>query len=242
MMQYARSLVFIVFMYALMLAMGVALAPMAAWSRQGAWWALHRYTDIVLWAARRLCGLRVEVRGRVPTEDVIVASKHQSFMDILILTNVLPRPRFVMKRSLRWTPILGFYAMRVGCAPVDREAGARAVRDMVARMRAAAADSGQTVIFPQGTRLAPGAKAPYKPGVAALAMALRQPVVPASTNCGMFWPRRGLLRRAGVATLEFHDPLPAGLPKRELLARLEEVIEAGSARLEAEARAQLEGR
>ncbi len=231
MIQYARSVVFIVFMYGLMLVMGVALSPLAMLSREGAWWALHRYTDIVLWALGWMCGLKVEVRGAAPTDDVIVASKHQSFLDILILTNRLPRPRFVMKRSLRWAPVLGFYAMRVGCAPVDREAGARALKGMVAQLRAEQGGTGQIVIFPQGTRVAPGAKLPYKPGVAALALALGQPVVPVSTNCGMFWPRIGVLRKPGVAVLEFHEPIPPGLPRKVLMARLEEVIETASERL-----------
>lgn len=236
MIQWLRSFAFLIYVYGMMLVMGVVMAPLALWSREGAWWALRRYSDVVLGAMPWFVGLRAEVRGEIPSGDVVIASKHQSFLDILILTNVLPKPRFIMKRSLRWAPVLGAYAMRVGCAPIDRASGPSALKAMLSHMRAPGRGDGQIVIFPQGTRVAPGVSVDYKPGVAALAAGLGRTVIPAATNGGAFWPRKGVLRKPGVAVLEFLPPIPEGLPRRALMARLESEIEDASDRLLAEAR------
>src|SRR5690554_6897504 len=127
-----RSLVFDAMLYGLMLVMGILCAPMALWSVDGAYAAIRAYCRAALWLLRVICGLRVEVRGEVPTGDVIVCSKHQSFLDILILSATLPRVSFIMKRELRWAPILRFYAMRIGSTPVARGKRSRAMKDMVA--------------------------------------------------------------------------------------------------------------
>ncbi|MGG7566244.1 lysophospholipid acyltransferase family protein [Rhodovulum sp. DZ06] len=235
--QYLRSLVFFVWMYGLMAVMGVLGAPFAIASRRGASRVMWLYTEIVLRSMALICGLRAEVRGPVPTGEVVVASKHQSFLDILILFNALNDARFVMKRSLRWTPFLGVYAMRIGCAPVNRGAGAKAAQGLADHAEARRGSNGQTIIFPQGTRVAPGATAPYKGGVHGMAEALNVPVIPAATNAGLFWPRLGILRKPGVAVVEFLPELEPGLARKEMTRALEAVIEPASDALAAEARA-----
>ena len=235
--QYLASTVFLIWMYGLMLVMGILCAPLALWSREGANWVIHAYLDLILPVHRALCGLRPEVRGAIPEGVAIVAAKHQSFLDIFILADALPRPRFVMKESIKWTPILGFYAMRIGCAPVNRGAGGAAVEQMVTRDAAVRDEAaGQTIIYPQGTRVAPGAHRPYKGGVHALAESQGAPVVPVATNAGVFWPRYGVLRRPGLAVVEFLEPLPEGLSRKEMTAALEAAVEPASDRLIAEAR------
>ena len=179
-----RSLVFDLFLYGLMFVMGVLMAPLAAVSRAGTYWVIHTYTSIVLGALRVICGLRVEVRGKVPQDEVIVASKHESFLDILILANVLPRPKFVMKKQLKWAPVLGFYAMRMGCAPVDRGRKREAMTQMVSDLDDAGQEPGQIIIYPQGTRTLPGAKLPYKIGAGVLYTRFGHPCVPAANQCG----------------------------------------------------------
>ena len=229
-----RGLALVIWTYGLMAVMGLAFAPLVL-ARPGDWAlrSVKLYVPLVLGAARILCGLRVEVRGEVPRGEVIVAAKHQSFLDILILLRVLERPRFVMKQSLLWAPVLGFYARKIGCVAVDRAAGARALRAMVAE---AAGGSGQMVIYPQGTRVAPGATAPWKGGAAALYAALSVPCVPAATNAGVFWPRKGVARHPGTAVVTFLDPIPLGVPAGELMRMLRARIEAESDALLAEAR------
>lgn len=235
-MNHLRGLIHILWTYALMAVMGLACAPVVAVAPRS--WTLtivKLYVRLVLGGARLICGLRHEVRGEVPRGEVIVASKHQSFLDILIIVRALDRPRFVMKKSLVWAPVLGFYARRMGCVAVDRGARGRAVREMLART-SAHREAGQLVIYPQGTRVPPGAMAPYKVGVAALQEALAVPCAPAATNAGLFWPRKGVWRKPGTAVVEFLEPVPPGLPRRALMDKLQREVEAASDALMREAR------
>ena len=183
---------------------------------------------------RAICGLRVELRGALPTGPAMIAAKHQSMLDVFILYRFLPRPRFVMKRELTRAPIFGWFALRVGTVPVDRGGGGAAMRDMVGKMTNGGAAFGQLVIYPQGTRVPPGAHKPYKIGVHALYEATGLPCIPAAGNAGLFQPK-GLRVRSGVAVVEFLEPIPPGRPRAEFMARLEHEIETASAELAAEA-------
>lgn len=229
-----RSLAFDLALYGTMAVMGLAFAPAALWSVNGAYWAIKTYARTSLWLLEKICGLRCEVRGPVPEGPVIVASKHQSFLDILILAHALPRPKFIMKKELRWAPVLGLYALRIGSTPVDRGARGRAMKDMVSHV-GRAEDEGQLVIYPQGTRVLPGAKLPYRVGAGVLYHRLGRVCVPAATNVGVFWSRRSPYRRPGLAVIEFLDPIPPGLPVQEFMARIEAVVETQSDRLMREA-------
>lgn len=232
-----RSLLFDTLLYGLMGVMGLALAPAAAVSRRAALWSIQSYCGIVLWLLRAICGLKVEIRGEVPSGRVLVAAKHQSFLDVLILSRVLPEPQFVMKAELKWMPVLGFYAWRIGCTPVVRAQGARALKRMVSDLdRQGQALTGQVVIYPQGTRVAPGAHVRYRPGAGAIYARHAMPCVPAATNSGCFWGRRSLLRRPGVAVVEFLPVIPPGLPAQAMMAEIEARVEAASDALIAEAR------
>lgn len=236
--QWALSTIFIAQMY---LAMGVAalvFAIPAMISREAAVAGVHAYCRWVIFSARILIGLRTEVRGPVPQGPVLVAAKHQSFFDIIALGATLPRPRFVMKRELIYTPILGQFALRIGCVPVDRGARGKAVARMKAEVARTADFPGQLVIYPQGTRVAPGAKASYKVGAGLLYLQLDQACHLMATNIGHFWPKRGIYRRRGTAVIEFLDPpLAPGLTLAEAMATMETRIEEASDRLLDEARA-----
>lgn len=229
-----RSLIFDAALYGLMAVMGLAFAPAALWSVNGAYWAVKSYARASLWLLEKICGLRCEVRGKVPEGAVIVASKHQSFLDILILARELPRVKFIMKKELRWAPVLGLYALRIGSTPVDRGARGRAMKDMVSHV-GQGEEEGQLVIYPQGTRVLPGAKLPYKMGTGVLYQRLGRVCVPAATNVGVFWARRSPYRRPGLAVLEFLEPIPPGLPVQEFMARIEAAVEVESDRLMREA-------
>ena len=233
--QLARSLVFIGQMYVAMLVLAVAFLPLVLVRREYALTACHTYCRYVRWSAAWMVGLRSEVRGTVPDGAVLVAAKHQSFFDILLIFGALPRPRFIMKKQLVWAPILGWYALKVGCVPVDRGRRGAAIRQMLKRVEAGAEKPGQLIIYPQGTRVAPGAHKSYKVGTAVLYQELGQDCVPVATNVGVFWPRHGLYRKPGLAVVEFLDPIPAGTEPRAFMAELESVIERHSDRLMAEA-------
>lgn len=238
-MAHLRGSVFLLIFYALMLVMGVVGSPVVLWRQDWtrAWMKLHNRIAFAL--LRALCGTRIEVRGTVPTGRVIVAAKHQSMLDVLVLFNLLPEARFAMKRELLLTPVFGLYARRAGAVPIDRSAGAEALE----RLRATFAEvGGQVVVYPQGTRVRPWDRQPYRRGAATLYASLERPLVPAATNAGHFWPRRGLARHPGTAVVEFLDPIAPGLGVAEARARIEAVVEGASDALGHEAEAALGAR
>jgi 1-acyl-sn-glycerol-3-phosphate acyltransferase len=188
---------------------------------------------------RWIVGLDHEVRGRenLPPGPCLIAMKHQSAWDTLILPVLLGDPAVVIKRELKLVPFYGWYATRAGSIFVDRKGGAAALRDMVTQAKRAVAQGRKIVIFPQGTRTAPGEHGPaYQPGVAALYQALGLPLVPAAVNSGLFWGRRAFNKRPGRITLEFLPPIPPGQPRRTVMAEMESRIEAATERLVAEGR------
>ncbi len=234
--QYVLSFLFILQMYVALAIVGIGLFPWALFSSRGAFFAVHIYCRWVRFSAHWMVGLRSEIRGEVPQTEVIVASKHQSFFDILILSSVLPKPKFVMKASLKYAPVIGWYGRQIGCVAVDRSKGGRAVNQMVTGMQnPKSPKGGQLIIYPQGTRVAPGVDKVYKVGVGALYEALGQTVIPAATNVGVFWPRHGVLRKPGLAVIEFLPPIPPGVPLTDFLVQLRETIEPASDKLMEEA-------
>ena len=229
------SVVFIVQMYLAMAVLAVVFAPFALVWRAAALTACHTYCAWVILTARLLCGIRSEVRGTPPTGEVVIAAKHQSFFDIILIFHAVPRARFIMKRELMFVPFLGQYALRIGCIPVDRGKRGAAITKMKADVAKGAGFPGQLIIYPQGTRVAPGARLPYKIGTGLIYDQLGQPCVPVATNVGVLWPKRSLLRTPGTAVVEFMEEIPPGLPVPAFMRRLEEMIEPASDRLMAEA-------
>ena len=135
-----------------------------------------------------------------------------------------------------WIPLLGWYMVRAGCIPIDRRAGPKALRRLIVRAKQALARGQTIVIFPEGTRVAPGAQRPYLPGVAALYSQLNVPVVPVAVNSGLFWGRRSFRKRPGRIVLEFLPPIAPGLPRRDFATKLQQRIETASNALLIEAR------
>ncbi|NOC84881.1 1-acyl-sn-glycerol-3-phosphate acyltransferase [Ruegeria sp. HKCCD6228] len=226
--QWVRSLIFMIVIYAWMLILGIVFLPYALFSKAGALRACKTYARSTMWLARWMVDIRCEVRGTVPTNEVVIAAKHQSFLDIIIIFDAIPHGKFIMKRELLFTPVIGMYARRLGCIPVNRGKRGAAVTKMVKDVSKEFSEPGQLVIYPQGTRVAPGAKKPYKVGTAVLYEGLGFPCVPVATNAGVFWPRTGVMRKPGLAIVDFLDPIEPGVGRDEFLARLEDVIETRS--------------
>ncbi len=228
MLQWIRSFVFIIQATIAMPVIGLLFAPWAMFSKTGAYTACKTYAAWCMWTARWLIGLRCEIRGQVPDGEVLIAAKHQSFLDILMIFHALPRAKFIMKREILWTPVIGQYTKRMEMIAVDRGKRGKAISKMMEDVNAGRIEPGQIVIYSQGTRVAPGAHVPYKVGTAVLYTQLNQPCIPVSTNAGYFWPRRGLYRRPGVAVVEFLTPIEAGLTKEAFMAELETRVERAS--------------
>lgn len=233
--QWTRSLVFNAQMYVAMLVVGLIYMIPAIISPRGAIAGCHAYCRYIRWSASWMIGLKCEIRGEPPTDEVMVAPKHQSFLDVLMIYGAMPRGKFIFKAILKYAPVIGQFGLRIGCIPVDRGKRGQAIKKMVADVQAGHAMPGQLIIYPQGTRIAPGVKAPYKIGTGALYRELGQPVVPVATNVGVFWPKRGVLRQPGTAVFEFLPRIEPGLDVDVFMARLETDIETASDRLNKEA-------
>ena len=195
---------------------------------------LRSYAGMVLGLLRLVCGISLRVTGReyLPTGGAaLIAAKHQSAFDTLVWLHLLPDACYVLKQELLKVPLWGVLARKSKMIAVDRQAGGRAMRQMLVEAKAAAAAGRQVVIFPEGTRVAPGERLPYQPGILGLASALRLPVIPVATDSGRCWPRRGLAKRPGVITVALLPPLPVGLGREALLPALQLAIEAETDRL-----------
>jgi 1-acyl-sn-glycerol-3-phosphate acyltransferase len=213
--------------------------PRAVTMRFGRFWS-----SSVLALLKLIVGLDHQVRGLhlVPRDGCIIAMKHQSAWDTLIVPVVLGDPAPVLKRELLLLPFYGWYAGRAGCIGIDRKAGAGALRRMLAQARPVVAARRPIVIFPEGTRVAPGEHRPYQPGIAALYQALALPIVPAAVNSGLYWGRRSFAKRPGRIVLEFLEPIPPGWPRPRLMAELERRIESATAALIREGEAAQSGK
>ncbi|ETA52779.1 lysophospholipid acyltransferase family protein [Ponticoccus alexandrii] len=234
-MRWVLSLIFVVQMYAAMAVLGIVFLPWALFSARGARAACKTFCVWVRFTARVMCGLRTELRGEVPTGEVLIASKHQSFLDIILIFSVVPAGKFIMKRELMFAPVIGQYALKIGCVPVERGKRGQAIAKMLRDVEQGSAEPGQLIIYPQGSRIAPGVRAPFKVGAALLYEQTGQTCVPAATNVGLFWPRKGILRKPGLAVVEFLPPIAPGLSREDFLKRLEHDVETASNRLMLEA-------
>lgn len=233
--QWTRSLIFVGQMYLAMAVLGLLFAPFAMLSVRAAYAAIHTYCRWVMWTASWMVGLKSEIRGEIPSGEVLLAPKHQSFFDIIMIASAIPEPKFIMKASLAYAPFLGQFGKRIGCVPVDRGRKAEAIQQMVDGVMREDAPKGQLIIYPQGTRVAPGAQKPYKIGIYVLQKETGQKVIPAATNVGVFWPRVGIYRKPGLAVVEFLEPIEGGAPKETFMAHIEDVVETRSNALMKEA-------
>ena len=231
-MQAARSLLYVVLFYVWTVAFVLLFTPILFGPQSWSLWMFKIWSRGVT-GMLRICGIRVEVRGRehMPTGAALVAPKHQCMLDVFVQFAWLPSSVFVMKRELGWIPWFGWYAAKAGAIPIDRGGHANALRKMVRDAKARFAKARQVVIFPEGTRGAPGVAGDYKPGIAALYRELNVPVYPVATNSGVHWPAHGFMRFPGTIVFEYLEPIPPGLKRAEFMRILEERIETASARL-----------
>jgi len=229
----ARSIIFNVLFYVNITVRMTLGLPTIALPHAFILGVLRGWSRSSLWLVQAVCGISVEWRGRekIPHGACIVACKHQSAWETFALFAILDDPTYVLKRELMWLPLFGWLATKAGMIPIDRAARVSSLARMAARAREEIARGRQIVIFPEGTRRAPGAEPRYLPGVAYLYAETELACVPVALNSGLFWPRRSWRRLPGTVLVEVLDPIPPGLDRRTFLARLQSVTEEATARL-----------
>ena len=227
---YLRSIAFAGWMFISAVALGVLCLPLMLASPRVAMLPIRLWARGQFWALRVLVGARVEVRGRdrLPTGGYLLAGKHQGMLDTLVAMTLTPWPCIVLKRELAWIPIFGWYARKARMIVIDRGGGVGDVRQMVEAARTALAQGRQVLIYPEGTRRAPGAPPAYKGGIGLLYKELGVQCAPVATSSGEVWPAHGLLKFAGSAIYEVLPPIEPGLARRVFMATLERELEAAS--------------
>jgi 1-acyl-sn-glycerol-3-phosphate acyltransferase len=188
--------------------------------------AVKLWARSILWGLRAICGIAFRIEGaeNTPRGGAIVAANHQSMWETIALFALLPDAVMVFKRELARVPAYGWWALRTGSIPVDRAAGAKAIRALTKAAKSRIAEGRQIVVFPQGTRVRVGERGPLMPGVAAIYMATGAPCTTVVHDSGRFWRFPGRLtslKTPGIITVRIQPRIDAGLGRRTFIAELE---------------------
>ena len=204
-------------------------------------WHVKMWNNIPMpflrWALKIVCGLDIEVRGKrnISQNGVIYASKHQSAMETYVLTTIIKKGAFILKKELTYIPVFGWAQALYGMINVNRASGGAAMRNLLREARKALAKKRPIIIFPEGTRTKAGTKTEYKSGIYFLVENLKVPVIPVALNTGLFWKKNSFLRHKGKVVIEFLPQMPDNLSKQEFMSELESRIEAKCQEINAEA-------
>ena len=228
-----KDIIIAIIIYALLGVMGILLLPYASRSKEKCLRVIRLYCDVVFWILKTFYNIKILVRGQVPDNSAsIVCSKHQSFLDVLILLKALPEPKFIMKSELSWIPVLATYARKIGCFNVKRNDKARSWHALKEAINKEAENqSGQLVIYPEGTRTKPGQEVKYKKGVLVLFSNLKRPLYLVSTNAGVAWSKNGRFKDNATAIINFVEKINYSKKKGLNLDYIKENIERDSLKL-----------
>jgi len=234
-----RSLLFNTFALLFHGVLIIGLTFLLPFPRPWAQMVVRLWTKALVVALKVIVGLDYEVRGleNLPDGPAVIVSKHQSAWDTFVFYLFASDPNYILKKELTDIPFWGWCARKCGAISVDRDGGGVALKKMVRDTQDRIAQGRQVIIFPEGTRSAPGAHHPYQPGAAAVYARAEAPVIPVALNSGLFWGRRSFKKQPGVITIEIMPPMPKGLKRREFMAELETRIEGATDKLIDEAKA-----
>ncbi len=232
-----RSVAFNLLFYMTLVVLMIVGLPTMLGGRRAVFALASAWRAVSVWLLEHICGLKVEYRGieNIPPGGVLIAAKHQSFLETFALLKYAPDFAIILKRQLTYIPLFGLYLIVSKQIAIDRTRGRQAFRQIASAARPVLASGRQIFIYPEGTRRPPGAPPRYKQGVAAIYAETGATCLPVAVNTGLFWRRRGFIRRPGLAVIEYLPPIAPGLDREEFAARLQTAIETACARLNAEA-------
>jgi 1-acyl-sn-glycerol-3-phosphate acyltransferase len=190
---------------------------------------ISQWSRVVSWLARVIVGIRYRVEGleNLPSEPVVILAKHQSAWETIVFQQIFPPISFVLKKNLLYIPFFGWGLALFSPIAIDRAAGREALKQIEAQGRARLKAGFWVLIFPEGTRVAPGATGKYQAGGAYLATKAGVPVLPVAHNAGRFWPKNGFLKYPGEIVVRIGPPIPThGRKAAQVLADSESWIEA----------------
>jgi 1-acyl-sn-glycerol-3-phosphate acyltransferase len=222
-MLYIRSLAFNFVFYINLIAQMILWTPYYFLSpRHRAWFVPKFWSRSSLWLYDMIADTKSEITGQenLPEGSFILAPKHQSFWDAIAFLPYLRDPLYILKRELTWIPFFGWYILKMRMIPVNRGKRSLALKQAVVDTKREMAHDRQLIIYPEGTRRAPGDEPSYKYGIVEIYAQLGLPVVPVAHVAGLYWPRRKFLRFPGTIKARFLPPIPPGLDREEFMARL----------------------
>ena len=216
---------------------GGALFPGAIFSKRIADKVTPPWTAGALWLAKHICGQEYEFRGEenIMYQHMIIASKHQSAFEIIVLLNQFPRARFVIKRELIWVPVFGWYLWRIGMVPIKRHKSGKLMDAVIEGSRRILHQRRPLIIFPEGTRTEAGQIGKHQPGAALVYDHFKLPIMPVAVNTGYYWPKKRTVKMAGTSVIEFLPTIQPGLSFRQCLKQLKNSVEDASQALYEEA-------
>ena len=220
-----RSLLYAAIFYPATVAWVLVGVPASLFGRRLTLSVVLSWADFHHWLCRDVLGIRIAVEGTVPRGPYLIAVKHQSMFETLGMVRLAHLPIIVLKKELADIPLFGFLTKQYGVIPVERSAGAKALRNLVTEGKRAIATGRPIIIYPEGTRVHVGRQPPLKSGFAALYRTLALPVVPVAVDSGRVWGR-GWVHRSGTVTFKVGEIIPAGLPRGEVEARVHSAINA----------------
>ncbi len=184
---------------------------------------------VSLWLLKITCNLKHEIRGweNLPEHSAIIMSKHQSAWETIAMRGLFPPEQaWILKRELMWVPLFGWALAAVGSISINRGSGRTAMRQVITKGTEKLKKGRLVMIFPEGTRVAPGERKRYGMGGAILAEKSGYPIIPVAHNAGLFWRRRGVKKHPGTIQMVIGKPIdPTGKSANEIIAEVEEWIE-----------------
>ena len=238
-----RSILHLAWMLVTVIPWGLALVILSLGMRRTPlWWFAVGWFRVVIWGTRVIVGIEVQVRGLEnlpvgPGSPAILLSKHQSTLETLLLPTLMPQPlAFVFKRELLRIPFFGWSMARLDMIHIDRASRAQALKQVMTQGKELLAQGTWVIMFPEGTRIARGARGTYQTAGTRLAVESGAPVIPIAVASARCWPRRGFVKHAGVVQVSIGEPIPSvGREPKALMREVEAWIEAEMHRIDPEA-------
>jgi 1-acyl-sn-glycerol-3-phosphate acyltransferase len=225
---FLRSFVYLLLLVIIVVPYWVLVMSVAWLPRIPRWKIIAGWPRLAAWLAIHVLGIRYEVRGRenIPTEPVVILSKHSSAWETLAYSEIFPPHVYVMKRELMWLPFLGWGLALFSPIFINRADRKNAMRRTIELGKERLAQGFSIMIYPEGTRIAVGKRGRYKLGGAYVAVQTGARVLPVAHNAGLLWPRHSFLKYPGKVTVVIGSPIDsAGHTPEQLMRRVEDWIE-----------------
>lgn len=223
-----KSITFYFLLYVWTIFLGLICIPYLLLPKEKLYKPAYLWIKGIFFLLDKICNLTHTIEGIENVSNInskIVASKHQSTFETLLLFTIFPKAIFIHKRELFFIPIFGFYLKKISMISIDRSGKFKTLKKMIDESKFKVSKGYTLIIFPEGTRKKPGSVPDYKSGVAGIYKELNSDVIPVALNSGLFWPKNSFVIKPGKIIIEFLPIIEKGLDKKIFIKKLEETIE-----------------